>query len=377
MIRLRYRPESLIKRLTYLQFFFLILLNVNCAGPSSPFGALKNILPEVTKVTENMSHLSPLSKTYKEPKFAIEPLFQVLHDKSPLFLRIKDPQGIPDDFILKVYFNGYDITERFYRRSTISLNPTRTEVSFDYSSVRLLAGKASMLQFSYQRSENSKEFITNYSKPPCDLFEDASVKTTAPFRVKRMTMDEIAMWSKEQSINPAFMTGLIAQESAFNTRAVSWSKAVGLTQVTPIANKEIIHNFKNWPQSERIRRLPAALLKTEIRKGNIRPKDDWRLQSSKSIQGGVKYVDYLVNYWNKKPKQNQLKRVYKNLPIPMTDIVLSSYNSGAARVHVAMKSLGRSYLQSNQLNEARYYVDRVKSYCYHFSNPSQEEGESL
>jgi hypothetical protein len=364
---------SLRKWRTFLQFVLSSLFFMGCAGPTSPFGAMDTLSSIEETLQENLSHLLPSEKKYSKPQFKISPDFQVLHKKSPLVLTINDPQGIPDDFHLRVYFNGYEITSEFYNNSEISFNLSNTEVTFEHSTLRFLAGKDSLLQFSYERTEGAGEFITNYSKPPCDVFAQNQILTTKPFRVKQLLIDEIEVHASRSSINPSLVAGLIAQESGFNPRAVSWSKAVGLTQVTPIANKEIIDEFSEWPQSEQISRLPAAALKYEIRKGNITADEDWRLESSKSIQGGVKYLEYLVGYWGKKQKKKDLLSVYPKHETPLTDVILSSYNSGASRVNYALRSMGRSYLKSDQLNEARYYVDRVKSYCYHFSSTDKQE----
>ena len=48
------------------------------------------------------------------------------------------------------------------------------------------------------------------------------------------------------------------------------------------------------------------------------------------------------------------------------DLILASYNSGAARVSYALKRRGEAWYSSRRLNEARIYFRKVKSYCDEF-----------
>ena len=97
----------------------------------------------------------------------------------------------------------------------------------------------------------------------------------------------------------------------------------------------------------------------------INSKNDWRLDEKKSIEGGILYLNYLSQYWNKTEKEDILSDVFKQ-DIPKTDILLASYNSGAYRVKKSILKNRKDWLFDDSLHEARKYVMNIKSYCYSF-----------
>lgn len=203
--------------------------------------------------------------------------------------------------------------------------------------------------------------------PECSLYEHLKVNTTGRFDVSQQILTKIAAWSKEHEINPSLVTGLVAQESGFDPQAVSWAKAIGLTQVTPIGDLEISRYEPNWPRSEKINRLPAGLVKTMIQVGKITSKDDWRLDPELSIRGGLTLLEYFERYWRMKMNFSRLEATFPHPEEVFTPVVLASYHSGAARVKRAINESGRQFLDAVYLKEAKKYVNRVSSYCYHFA----------
>jgi membrane-bound lytic murein transglycosylase MltF len=170
--------------------------------------------------------------------------------------------------------------------------------------------------------------------------------------------------AKFRNINPILLASLVAQESSFNPKAVSIARAVGLTQVTPIADHDIRSidpTLKSYPHSSKLTYLD---LKYKIFRGIINEKNDWRLNEEKSLEGGAIYLEWLKGYWTNQKNKEFLSRYLTN--IKETDIILASYNSGATRVRNNIIRLKNNWLQSNQLGEAKKYVYNIKSYCNDF-----------
>ena len=139
------------------------------------------------------------------------------------------------------------------------------------------------------------------------------------------------------------------------------------TITTPIANKEVIMFKNDWPVDKRINNMNYLQIKSRILARKINHKTDWRLDTHKSIEGGIIYLKELKKYWTKKSSVKLLNQTFKR-DIPWTDILLASYNSGAYRVKKSIKRNKRSWLQDQELQEAKKYVKNIKSYCHAFSD---------
>lgn len=162
------------------------------------------------------------------------------------------------------------------------------------------------------------------------------------------------------------LASLVAQESSFNHKAVSVSRAIGLTQVTPIASKDISLQKKEWVTYPTSDKLSYLKLKYKVFRGDINSKNDWRLDRYKSLEGGAIFLKQLSNYWESKKSTRFLNKHFKS--IPKTDIILASYNSGANRVRRNIGKHKANWIWSKELNEARKYVMNIKSYCHQFKN---------
>ncbi|MCB0386793.1 MAG: hypothetical protein KDD43_15470, partial [Bdellovibrionales bacterium] len=123
----------------------------------------------------------------------------------------------------------------------------------------------------------------------------------------------------------------------------------------------------DWPRSEKINRLPASLVKSMIGVGKITAQDDWRLDPELSIRGGLTLLEYFERYWRMKTNFSRLEATFPQPEKMLTPVVLASYHSGAARVKRAINESGREFLDVVYLKEAKKYVNRVSSYCYHFA----------
>ena len=150
--------------------------------------------------------------------------------------------------------------------------------------------------------------------------------------------------------------------------AVSSSRALGLTQITPIASIEIEKIKENWPSNIETRNIPRRKLEQLILEKQVNHNNDWRLDSEKSIEGGVLYLQYLENLWKKAPYSefmfNLNDESIKNKE--MLSIILASYNSGQRRVLNAIKEKDKEYMDAMNLKAAKEYVRKIFSYCNYF-----------
>ena len=179
-------------------------------------------------------------------------------------------------------------------------------------------------------------------------------------------MEEINSIAQRKDLNPLLFASLVAQESSFNPKAVSIARAVGLTQVTPIADNDIRSvdsSFVSYPNTNKISYID---LKYKIYRGIINKDNDWRLNEVKSLKGGSIYLKQLKDYWE--TSRNSLFLKNKLSKINQADIVLASYNSGATRVRRNISKHKDKWLNSKELIEARKYVSNIKSYCNDFKD---------
>ena len=94
-----------------------------------------------------------------------------------------------------------------------------------------------------------------FKGPECNFSNHEVIKNLSEFNVDPKLTQYINFISKKYEINPSLLASLVAQESSFNSKAVSISRAVGLTQVTPIANKDIRiekNEWKSYPDSDKL-----------------------------------------------------------------------------------------------------------------------------
>ncbi|MCB0366463.1 MAG: transglycosylase SLT domain-containing protein [Bdellovibrionaceae bacterium] len=355
-----------------------ILALMGCVGPTTPFGGIHSLgvpgqtnlkaqiasEPEVARAQDAQGFYSP-EPTKAHIRF--NPDRQVLHGRHSFKVAIHDPRGISETSRWKIYFNGYDVTKQILPSMVSYLDEDQRTLNLEFPNLRVRPDRDNRIEVAFFHSDRSPPVIEEWMSPECSLYEHLKVNTTGRFDVSQQILTKIAAWSKEHEINPSLVTGLVAQESGFDPQAVSWAKAIGLTQVTPIGDLEISRYEPNWPRSEKINRLPAGLVKTMIQVGKITSKDDWRLDPELSIRGGLTLLEYFERYWRMKMNFSRLEATFPHPEEVFTPVVLASYHSGAARVKRAINESGRQFLDAVYLKEAKKYVNRVSSYCYHFA----------
>ncbi len=337
---------------------FLITL-IGCAGPTSPFGAVNSQIKYEIPSKENQDIL-----------FTMSPDRQVFHQASDIHLKIDEPSGVTSGSELRVFYNGYDLTPKLIRHS--KLIKTSDKIELTLKKIRIPAGKKNKIHFLYKRDEFSKPKWTAYKPPLCDFTDTRWVQDTSPFEVDDHILRTIQKVAVEEKINPALITGLVAQESSFNPRSVSIKRAIGLSQMTGIAEKEIEPEITSWPQYPHINSMSAQTIRSLIKQTIINPNNEWRLNPELSVRGGIRYLKKVMVFWNKKDQQKLLKSLTGDYKQTYTNAVIASYNAGSTRVRRAIAEYGSDWIHKTQMREPKTYVPLIMSYCYHFSNSSQE-----
>jgi hypothetical protein len=338
--------------LTYLFIF------ISCAGPNNPFGSSIWINTEF-KHQINSDNYAQI-KTYPESK--------IYHRPYDMLIQIADENGVPKDFRYQVLYNGA-VVDSWWKTEKIifdSNNPNIVNIVF--KDLSLLPERENKIDILYYRNAAAKPVVYSIKPPTCSIEDALRIGSLEPFEEKAaVNKDFLENIAYDYQVNPPLLAALVAQESSFNPQAVSWAKAIGLTQVTPIANEEVIIYKKEWPVDKRIDHMNYLQIKARILAGKINSSTDWRLDRYKSIEGGIIYLKELKKYWTKQSTVKLLNKTFKR-DIPWTDIILASYNSGAYRVKKSIKRNKTTWLNDQELHEAKKYVKNIKSYCHAFSD---------
>jgi hypothetical protein len=344
---------------------------IGCAGPSTPLGSIWAFRPgQVSQIAESQEEAP--SPTIGAPgvRILFKPARQVLHGPKPFIVHIEDARGIPAKPRVQVRYDGIDVTTSFLRQASWLPGRTSTQAELRIPVIRLSPQFDHHIEIRYF-NKAGRPSISRYAPPVCRIFDSRKVRHTDDFNPEPSLLATIDQLSQSARVNPALVTGLIAQESSFNPRSVSWAKAIGLTQVTPIAENELVdknERFSRWPSYRGLKSMPASLVKLWVLSGKINETNDWRLDKSLSVEGGVAYLRLLEDRWVASELASHFNDTER------TKLALASYNSGYARVQSAVKAYGKNWLNAPGLTEARRYVNRIFSYCDFFS---QEDSELL
>ncbi len=345
-------------------FFILLFGLVGCAGPMTPFGGLNSFI-----LSEEPNAKDRPQQEYSGPQIRFTPHRQVLHGSTSFSVNIFDIDGIPENFGLKVIYNNIDVTQQFLAKSEkVFLDRAHRKIRMTLGSFRLISTKDNSIKVSYWREFKSQAVTAEFQPPRCSAFETFRRLVDLPnFGVDKKIVEHIDLYSRQRNFNPYFMAGLIAQESKFDSRAVSTARAIGLTQVTRLGEAEIIKKYSNWPRYPGIHEMSFLRLKLGILNGKINQSNEWRLDPTLSILGGVEYVTYLAEQWTKPERRAFVEKHLGRSDNSMSEVILASYNSGATRVSNAIEQGGKKWLKNEELGEARKYVKRVVSYCDYFA----------
>lgn len=335
------------------------LFIIGCAGPTSPFGGLSFWSGDGTELFR-----LPQSQS---AKVHVVPERQNLH--MPYSLQVATQIKANSNTRYRIYYNRRDISETFKRNMGKRQPQNSPHQHLIFADLRLPAtARHDILIQVEELDEQGRPMALHqveHPRPICHWDQMNTVHSTAPFEPDQELLKEIQTLAKQQGINPSLITGLIAQESGFDPKALSRARALGLTQVTPLADEQLRPLRPNWARDARIESLPIYRLRRAIEQGQLTARQDWRLEPSHSVEGGLLYIRYLLNYWRLPENAALLQKMDET---QRADVILASYNSGAARVKRNLIERKESWLQGPDLKEAMKYVNKVSSYCHHFAS---------
>jgi hypothetical protein len=344
--------------MTHLFFLF------SCAGPTDPFGAI-NQLSRASYIEDIVTTTEKNVYEYEtKSKINFEPQRQVLHREGPLQLVINDQIPIPETYELRFFYNGQEISEKFLKQSRKEKSQDLRTMTFSFKDLKLMPAKDHDIIVAYRSSAIYPYKYYQYALPSCPLRVEQKLKDLESFNPDEKILELIQKEATKQEINSALLTSLIAQESGFDANAISSSKALGLTQVTKLAGDHILKKYTSWPIYRELEDLSLLEIKTKISQGDLNAQRDWRLDPEKSIKGGAYYINYLDHYWSKN---------FPDLDLELrNDLVLASYNSGATRVRQSLNDNRTNWINNPALTQAKVYVNKIKSYCYHSNKQSDD-----
>ena len=344
-----------------------------CAGPMSPFGA-HPISPKLLNPESGLSngnfrerslageilidHLSSASIRFRPER-------QLLHDRSNFEIEIEDPHGIGHEAEIRLFYQGQDITPILESSATKSVKANK--LIYRFENFRLILNRENEIFVSYRRDIGSKLVLQQYKRPECSWRRQSQILDPGVFENKYTLFNTVENLSYKNGVNPSFVAGLIAQESSFNPKAVSSARAIGLTQITSLAQVPIVERHPSWPRFERIDEYPPFVIKSLVMMGQINSSNEWRLNPNLSVQGGIEHMQLVEKYWSRPINKKLMEKTLGEGENVFSDVLLASYNSGAYRVKRNLKRKGKNWLLSSELGEAKKYILKVKSYCYHFS----------
>lgn len=334
-----------------------------CAGPMTPFGALNGFGKHAQALFAQV-----LPATSDGPSLYFYPSSQVLHTAMPFSIIIEDADGVPEDFELTLTYNGEDVTAVFMAKAERTyIDPLHRQLKLTSRSLRLLPERDNRIYAAYRPHQGADLVVREYLPPSCSAFAAGRGLASLPeFQPGPGVLDSINRYSSVKSLNPFLVAGLIAQESSFDPRALSRSKALGLTQITSLGEGEVIKRGGEWPRVPGVAEMSLLELRLAILGGKIHAGNEWRLNPDLSVRGGVEYLDYISGYWQRPEKRELVDKYLGATDQAFSDLILASYNSGPARVSEALDRRGTDWLKDDELNEARRYVRRVSSYCDYF-----------
>ena len=342
----------------------IILMNLaSCAGPTNPFGGDVFISEEFTIKGQANNH---------DVVMSVSPDRQYYNSPYDLTLKIQDPNFQIDKFRYEVVYNNKKLN-RWFRAEEIEIPSSKDQpVIISFKNLSILPGNINKISFLYYPVGSNLPIIHQLEVPECYQDIKNNNLSIAPFKVQPKLQDNITTISDKYGYNASLIAALIAQESSFNPHALSFAKALGLTQVTPVAHAEITKYKPEWKMYPRFSTLPYLNLKSKVVSNEINSRNDWRLDEQRSIEGGILYLNYLNEYWMTPEKKEILSDAFAD-DIPTTDILLASYNSGAYRVKKSIIKNKKEWLFDDSLHEARKYVMNIKSYCYSFDQGNNNE----
>jgi len=360
----------------------LLTALTGCVGPTTPLGAVDRSVqgPEAPAAEDAAVACGPEPSPVASPEPArilFTPTYQQVHGPYTWRVLVVDPPaGRPDASRLRVYYNGQEVTGAARFQFQLEYRPAEEKgaeaLLLEMPHLRLGALQEHEILVQYTAADG-RSLEATYPFPAVeDLEAEEPLATTRPFSVEPGVLAAVHEASQHYRLNPVLLTALIAQESSFDPYALSKANALGLTQVTHLAEGDIVRAFPLWPRYPGIQDLSRRKLGRLIPK-TINGKNEWRLDPVKSIWGGAYYLAYLRDRLTHDANRPTVALAGGKWDRVLTEACLASYNSGLNRVLYAIRKHRSAWLEQRSTREAKLYVRKILSYYGAF----RTEGENL
>ena len=230
----------------------IILLCFSCSGPYTPVGPVNTLTPPEKNrplgLNEALLQQDPTGYTQVSDKFSVKlyPQYQFYHTAQTTVIEMKSRDPAYSLSSLKIVYQGRDITKHVISNSKVQESKGVEDITtISIPHVRFAPEKRHNLVFTFEDAVSLSTASLRFSEPVCTLENINAITNTMGFNPPKSFLETIKAYSTTRKVNPALVAGLIAGESSFNPKAVSWAKAIGLTQITPLAAEEIDRKGKS------------------------------------------------------------------------------------------------------------------------------------
>lgn len=356
-----------------------LALQAGCIGPSTPLGAVDDAVTprsQDSAIPPAGSREARAARVPPEPEIAeirFSPPYQQVHGPYPWRIVVTDPSahGVPEESRVRVFYGDQEVSEsahlQFREAVEVPKGDPVPALVLTLSPLRLDALREHAIRVEYTSAAGAR-VVAEYPFPEVrDLGIQEPIHTTRPFAVAPEVLEAIDEASRAHRVNPVVLAALVAQESSFDPLAVSRARAIGLTQITHLAERDISRRFSRWPRYPGIQKLSRRKLRRMIPKA-INRRNEWRLDPVKSIWGGAYYLGHLRNRLEAEANAAVVARGGADRDRVVTEAALAAYNSGLNRILYSIARHGEGWLDQRQTREAKRYVRKILSYYGAFRN---------
>ncbi|MEW6489517.1 MAG: transglycosylase SLT domain-containing protein [Thermodesulfobacteriota bacterium] len=335
-----------------------------CLGPTTPLGAVDR--PAGEGGAPCAAAESP-GETAERAQIHFSPSYQRVHGPYTWQVAVVDPHAAdrPDASRLRVFYNGLEVTESARFQFRVAYRPAaegdREALLLEMPHLRLPPLDDHEIVVEYTPAQG-RPLAARYPFPAVrDLGAEEALAGTDPFSVSPRVLEAVFEASRHYRLNPVLLAALIAQESSFNPHAVSKAKAIGLTQVTHLAERDIAPAFPHWPRYPGIERLSRSRLRALIPQA-VHGGNEWRLDPVKSVWGGAHYLAYLRTRLTHERNRPKLGLGGEDEDRILAEACLAAYNSGLTRTLSWLSRHRGQWLDQDDAREARRYVRKILSF---------------
>jgi hypothetical protein len=355
---------------------------LGCVGPTTPLGAVDDSIqgpepssPELADAEPGPDDPGAADPAEESARILFTPNYQQVHGPYTWRVLVVDPAaGRPDATQLRVYYNGLEVTAAAHFQFRLEYRPAEEEgaeaLLLEMPHLRLGPLEDHEIFVRYTAADG-RSLQAAYPFPAVeDLEAEEPLSSTRPFSVDPAILTAVYEASRRFRLNPVLLAALIAQESSFDPYALSKAHALGLTQVTHLAEEDIALAYPSWPRYPGIRRLSRRKLRRLIPK-TINGKNEWRLDPVKSVWGGAYYLAYLRDRLSYEGNRLTVALAGGAWDPLLTEACLASYNSGLNRVLNALRKYRSAWLEQPSTREAKLYVRKILSFYGAFRVPEE------